>query len=96
MCFWKGNLASAASSARRNPTDRHPPVLRAGVSSRRNDDDRARYNINTCHVWDEHGDHVKALDNGSIERGTPLFIRKRFAELGRDGEAWQSPVARSM
>ena len=45
-----------------------------------------------AYFWDERGDHVKALDNGSIERGTPLFIRKRFAELGRDGDAWQSPL----
>ena len=58
-------------------------------------EDRRRqfaYNINTCHVWDENGEQVRALESGTMERGTPLFIRKRLAELGRDGEVWQTPM----
>ena len=47
-----------------------------------------RFNLNTCHVWDEEGEHV-----GSLKRGepgeVPVWITKRYAELGRDPKNWR-------
>ena len=40
-------------------------------------------NLNTCHVWDEAGEHVEGLRNGAPAE-MPLWIAKRYAELGRD------------
>ena len=40
-------------------------------------------NLNTCHVWAEDGEHVAGLcDGGPMD--VPLWITKRFDELGRD------------
>jgi hypothetical protein len=46
-------------------------------------------NLNSCHVWDEHGEHVAALEAGeAIE--VPLFARRRLEALGVDPEVgWQ-------
>jgi hypothetical protein len=42
-------------------------------------------NLNSCHVWDEQGEHVAALEAGEpIE--VPLFARRRLDELGIDPE----------
>ncbi len=49
-------------------------------------------NVNTCHVWDEEGDHVQSLDRGE-ESELPLWIQKRFAELGRDASDWRSSMS---
>lgn len=44
-------------------------------------------NVNTCHVWDEHGEHAaKAFAGGPPE--VPLWLRKRYGELGRDPLEW--------
>jgi Protein of unknown function (DUF2889) len=40
-------------------------------------------NVNSCHVWDEHGEHVESVRRGDPPE-PPLWIRKRFEELGRD------------
>jgi hypothetical protein len=40
-------------------------------------------NLNTCHVWDEEGEHITAIRNGApIE--VPASIAERLAKLGRD------------
>ncbi|MCU0260175.1 MAG: DUF2889 domain-containing protein [Ilumatobacteraceae bacterium] len=44
-------------------------------------------NLNTCHVWDEHGEWVQALEAGA-PMPAPVFVRRRFAELGRDPQEW--------
>jgi Protein of unknown function (DUF2889) len=45
-------------------------------------------NTNTCHVWAEDGEHVAGLrDGGTMD--VPLWITKRFDELGRDPETWR-------
>ena len=46
-------------------------------------------NVNSCHVWAEDGDHVAGLKNGE-PMDVPLWISKRYAELGRDPTTWRS------
>jgi hypothetical protein len=46
------------------------------------------FNLNTCHVWDEDGEHVQAMERGE-PIGIPLQITQRLAALGRDPAAWQ-------
>ena len=44
-------------------------------------------NVNTCHVWDEDSDHTaNALAGGPPE--VPLWLQKRYGELGRDPLEW--------
>ncbi|MDP9465523.1 MAG: DUF2889 domain-containing protein [Actinomycetota bacterium] len=46
-------------------------------------------NLDSCHVWAEDGDQIVALRRGeSID--VPLWISKRFTELGRDPASWRS------
>jgi hypothetical protein len=45
-------------------------------------------NMNTCHVWAEDGEHVAEIRNGE-QMDVPLWITKRFAELGRDPSTWR-------
>ena len=40
-------------------------------------------NLNTCHVWDEHGERVAALRNGEVPE-PPMQVTRRLIELGRD------------
>jgi hypothetical protein len=45
-------------------------------------------NMNTCHVWAEDGEHIVGMRSGEpIE--VPLWVTKRFAELGRDPNTWR-------
>ncbi len=46
-------------------------------------------NVNTCHVWAEDSEHVAGLRNGGT-MDVPLWITKRFGELGRDPATWRS------
>ena len=46
-------------------------------------------NLNTCHVWADDSDHVEAIRNGE-PMDVPLWISKRFDELGRDPATWRS------
>lgn len=46
-------------------------------------------NLNTCHVWDEEGEHVAMIGRGE-STDVPIWIRKRYEELGRDPSEWRS------
>jgi hypothetical protein len=48
-----------------------------------------RFNLNTCHVWDEDGEHVRALENGETGE-VPVWITKRYAKVGRDATDWRT------
>jgi hypothetical protein len=48
-----------------------------------------RGNLNTCHVWDEDGEHVAALRRGEMP-DPPLQVSRRLAELGRDPLEWRA------
>ena len=49
---------------------------------------RMRFNLNTCHIWDENGEQAKiAADGGDI--GLPIWITDRYAKLGRDPMEWR-------
>ena len=43
--------------------------------------------VNTCHVWDEHGEMVSKVRNGE-EIEMPLSVVLRLRELGRDETDW--------
>lgn len=45
-------------------------------------------NLNTCHVWAEGSEHVEAMLHGG-ENSVPLWINKRYSELGRDPSTWR-------
>lgn len=53
-----------------------------------------RSNINTCHVWDEEGEHVQAIRSGESTE-IPVWITKRYAKLGRPIDDWHSRLAES-
>ncbi|MEQ1873037.1 MAG: DUF2889 domain-containing protein [Ilumatobacteraceae bacterium] len=44
-------------------------------------------NLNTCHIWDEDGEQVASIRRGEPME-VPVWIKKRFAELGRDPKGW--------
>lgn len=46
-------------------------------------------NLNTCHIWDEEGDLVAAMERGE-RHDVPVWIERRFAELGRDVSEWRN------
>ena len=48
------------------------------------------FNLNTCHMWDEDGPFVAALDQGNAP-GTPVFIQMRLRDRGQDEQAWTRP-----
>lgn len=56
----------------------------------REEDRRKRFtgNINTCHVWDEDGDHVAAMVGGDMPP-PPMQVTERLVQLGRHPEEWQ-------
>ena len=45
-------------------------------------------NTNTCHVWAEDSEHVASLRRGE-PMDVPLWITKRFDELGREVTTWR-------
>ncbi|MEM7095057.1 MAG: DUF2889 domain-containing protein [Actinomycetota bacterium] len=44
-------------------------------------------NLNTCHVWAEDGEVVADIRAGQ-QRGVPVWIRRRYEELGWDLDDW--------
>jgi hypothetical protein len=44
-------------------------------------------NLNTCHIWDEEGEHVRIIRGGG-DIGAPLSVTKRLTKLGRDPGEW--------
>ena len=70
--MWSFNMAQAQSNDDSNPFS-NPESRQAVLMT----------NINSCHVWAEDSDHVAGLRNGEPME-VPLWITKRFEELGRD------------
>lgn len=49
---------------------------------------RMRFNLNTCHIWDENGEQAQIVaDGGDI--GFPIWITDRYTKLGRDPMEWR-------
>jgi hypothetical protein len=80
QCHW-----SMVALARRD-------AATAGLSPTPTGGDReasARLSLNSCHVWDEHGDFYRSIVEGT--RSAPVVmipLRRRLIELGIDPEAW--------
>ena len=45
-------------------------------------------NLNTCHIWAEDGEQIASIRRGEPME-VPVWIKKRYAELGRDPVEWQ-------
>ncbi|MFM8649253.1 MAG: DUF2889 domain-containing protein [Actinomycetota bacterium] len=45
-------------------------------------------NLNTCHIWDEEGEHVRVIRSGG-DIGAPLSVTKRLGKLGRSLDDWE-------
>jgi hypothetical protein len=48
-----------------------------------------RMNLNTCHVWAEDGEQVRAVREGG-QPEIPVWITERFRQLGLDPEEWRT------
>ncbi len=46
-------------------------------------------NLNTCHVWAEGSELIERARAGDVPE-VPIWIARRFAELGRDPNDWRS------
>jgi Protein of unknown function (DUF2889) len=46
-------------------------------------------NLNTCHIWSEDGEQIASVRRGE-PMDVPVWITKRYAELGRDPHEWLS------
>jgi len=57
---------------------------------RENDEGVAHFelNLNTCHVWAEGSELITSARAGETPE-VPLWIKRRFKELGRDPETWR-------
>ena len=75
QCSWSMQ-ASAARRGTSSAPDRRalPPQERAALW---------QSNLNTCHVWAEHGEQIAVLRAGG-QLELPLPIRRRYEELGLD------------
>ena len=71
QCFWSMRAAQAKIDGLPDPI----------LDRSRHGDDMWRKSINTCHVWDEHGEAVARREAGVPEQA-PVFLRGRLAELG--------------
>jgi hypothetical protein len=47
-------------------------------------------NVNTCHIWAEDGEQVASIMAGEPME-VPVWIERRYAELGRDPSTWRTP-----
>jgi hypothetical protein len=74
---WSMRMGSTAATSRED---------RAAMSKEQR---RRSYamNLNTCHMWDENGEMVSEIDQG-LPIETPLWISKRYKELGMDDSEW--------
>ncbi len=45
-------------------------------------------NINTCHVWDEDGEHLAAIEAGA-DSPPPMQVTERLVQLGRNPDEWR-------
>jgi hypothetical protein len=82
QCFWSMRSAGAMLAGQPDPM----------LAPDRHGDQMWRMSINTCHVWDEHGDAVTARQAGTVE-GFPIFVRRRLAELGIERPVADQPPA---
>ena len=58
-----------------------------GAGPMKNREARFSQNLNTCHVWDENGEHVAAMQRGD-SLPPPLQVTERLVQLGRSPDEW--------
>lgn len=76
--MWSFNMAQARTGDDPSPIDTQQARQRALMA-----------NVDTCHVWADDGQHVAGLREGE-PMDVPLWITKRFNELGRDPAGWRT------
>ncbi len=80
--IWSFRVAEARAAKTGLPFSSSPKARQRNVAM----------NLNTCHVWDENGEHVASVREGRPHE-VPLWIRRRFTELGRDADTWMNEGA---
>jgi hypothetical protein len=83
QCIWSMRASSAKRSRSHDSTREPVPPLTP-------EQRRAMWsmNLNSCHVWDEHGEWVRELEAGASPPA-PVFVRSRLNRLGLDPDEWQ-------
>jgi hypothetical protein len=82
QCVW----SMQASTARRR--DAGPDAVSTTEPSPEQRSAMWQMNLNTCHVWDEHGDQVARLRAGG-DFEPPLWASERMVELGLKPDDWR-------
>lgn len=89
------SMWSLALLNHRQPGDHETTTDSPALSSEDAREQAMARNLNSCHIWDEHGTRVELMRNG--EPGameTPIPIRKRLAELDVVDDDWWSSESR--
>ncbi len=74
QCIWSMQASSGKRGLVERPSQAMSPAERETVW---------RSSLNSCHVWEEGGEHVAAMRSG-VPVEPPLPMQRRFAELGID------------
>lgn len=83
QCFWSMRSAAAKAAGEPEPMLRRDSDNNAETKPTDPLDDSWRLIVNTCHVWDEDGPVVAAIESGA-PRPVPVFLRPRLEKLGID------------
>lgn len=76
--LWSLSLVDPENSAARSFSYDTPEAVERSIAP----------NLNTCHVWDENGEHVALIRKGESQRRAPLPVGERLEELGRSATEW--------
>lgn len=78
QCGWSMRVVAARDAGDQPREPMTPEERRQAIA----------FNLNTCHIWDEHGEYVAAVERGESP-GIPMQITQRLAALGRDPAEWR-------
>jgi len=77
--MWSFRMVAAKSAGPSGPDFSTPEARMRAMAT----------NLNTCHIWDEHGEQVTGIRAGEPME-VPVWIVKRYTELGLDPTTWRS------
>lgn len=79
--MWSVNIRNARQSTTETATEEYAEARRAQA---------LKSSLNTCHIWDEDGEHAKAMAAGKPSLGNPLPMAERLVKLGRNPDEWDT------
>ena len=83
QCGWSMRMSAVRRSREGGGDDEAPTAAPTAASA----EALWRGNLDTCHIWAEDGDFVRAVrDGGHVP--TPVFIRRRLEARGLDATSW--------